>query len=204
MYAFIEGVIDYFEPDLCVIDTGGIGINVNISLKTFERLPGQGEHIRLYTHTSVREDAITLYGFLDRDELGMFRKLLNVSGVGPKVALGILSELDADGLRFAILSDDVKAISKAPGVGGKTAQRVILELKDKIKISDETILREMSSGSTVAVNDKSLSQEKQDAIAALISLGYPATQSRQAVAGVEQKEGMDSGAILSLALKFLF
>ena len=200
MIAFVEGIVDYLDPELCVVDTGGWGVNVNISLRTMQRLPGIGEQVKLYTHTAVREDAIALYGFLSRDDLEVFRRLLSVSGVGPKAALSILSELDADELRFAILSGDAKAISRAPGVGAKIAQRVILELKDKVKLTEEKLLTGVKEG---LEGPEGLSQEKQDAIAALVALGYSQTESRRAVSQIPEDPGMDSGALLSAALKFL-
>ncbi len=204
MIAFVEGVIDYLDPELCVVDTGGWGVNVNISLRTMQRLPGIGEQVKLYTHTAVREDAIALYGFLSRDDLEVFRRLLGVSGVGPKAALSILSELDADELRFAILSGDAKAISRAPGVGAKIAQRVILELKDKVKLTEEKLLTGVKEGlEGPEIRGEGLSQEKQDAIAALVALGYSQTESRRAVSQIPEDPGMDSGALLSAALKFL-
>ena len=204
MFAFVEGSIDYLDPELCVVDAGGWGVNVNISVRTMQRLPGIGEHVKLYTHTSLREDAIALYGFLSRDDLDMFRKLLGVSGVGPKAALSILSELDPDELRFAILSGDAKAIAKAQGVGAKTAQRVLLELKDKVKLSEDKLVSGVREGMEgPEIHAEGLSPEKQDAIAALVALGYSQTESRRAVSQVPDDSGMDSGQLLGAALKFM-
>ena len=204
MFAFVEGIIDDLDYENCIIDIGGFGVNVGISARTAAQLPGIGEHAKLYTYTSVREDDLSLYGFLSRDDLDMFRRLISVSGVGPKSALGILSELDADSVRFAVLSGDAKTLSKAPGVGAKTAQRIVLELKDKVKLSDESMVSHMMNGPEKTVSDKSLTQSQQDAIEALITLGYSATDSRRAVLAANVSETADSGEIMSAAMKTMF
>lgn len=202
MIAFVDGIIDDIAADNVVIDVNGIGYNVNISSDTAGRLPGIGEHIRLYTYTCVREDAFLLFGFLSRDDLEIFKKCITVNGIGPKGALSILSVMDADSLRFAIISGDTKAISRAPGIGARTAERLILELKDKIKIDDTLISREMTlnkEGHALADTP-----EKKEAVAALVSLGYGQAESLKAVNEIEGIEEMDSGAILKLALKKMF
>ncbi len=207
MFAFIEGLLDDINSDSCIIDVGGFGINVNVSSRTFLSLPDLGEHVKLYTYTSVREDGISLYGFENREDLHMFKKLITVSGVGPKVGLSILSAMDVESLKLAIISEDATAISKAPGVGAKTAQRIVLDLKDKVKMSDEAIIKELQSGS---VSDKvkglnlSLTDEMEDAVSALVALGYSITDSRKAVSSIEGADSMDSGTILSKALKLLY
>ncbi len=202
MIAFVNGIIDDIAEDNVVIDVGGIGYNVKISADTASRLPGLGEPVKLYTYTSVREDAFLLYGFLTRGDLEIFKKLITVNGIGPKGGLSILSVMDADDLRFAIMSGDSKAISKAPGIGAKTAQRVILDLKDKIRIDDTMISREIDSYSENLMAADSA--QKQEAVAALASLGYGQTESLKAVNSIEGIEKMDSGAILKAALKKLF
>ena len=202
MIAFVNGIIDDITEDNVVIDVGGIGYNVKISADTASRLPGLGEPVKLYTYTSVREDAFLLYGFLTRGDLEIFKKLITVNGIGPKGGLSILSVMDADDLRFAIMSGDSKAISKAPGIGAKTAQRVILDLKDKIRIDDTMISREIDSYSENPMAADSA--QKQEAVAALVSLGYGPTESLKAVNSIEGIEKMDSGAILKAALKKMF
>ncbi len=139
MIAYVKGTVEDITEDNAVVDVGGIGYNVRISADTAARLPGIGERVKLYTYTSVREDAIQLFGFLSKNDLDIFKKCITVSGIGPKGGLAILSVLDADSLRFAILSGDVKAITKAPGIGARTAERLILELKGKIKVEDTAI-----------------------------------------------------------------
>lgn len=202
MIAFVDGIIDDIAIDNVVVDIGGIGYNINISSDTAGRLPGIGEHIRLYTYTCVREDAFLLYGFLSKDDLEIFKKCITVNGIGPKGALSILSVMDADSLRFAIMSGDVKAISKAPGIGSRTAERLILELKDKIKIDDTLISREIAANG--GGNSFADTPEKKEAVAALVSLGYGQSESLKAVNSIEGIESMDSGAILKAALKKMF
>lgn len=202
MIAYVNGIIDDISEDNAVIDVGGVGINVRISADTASRLPGIGEPVKLYTYTSVREDAFLLYGFLTRSDLEIFKKLITVNGIGPKGGLSILSVMDADDLRFAIMSGDSKAISKAPGIGPKTAQRVILDLKDKIEIDDIMISKEINSyGAKPMAAD---SAQKQEAVAALVSLGYGQAESLKAVNSIENIEDMDSGAVLKAALKKMF
>lgn len=202
MIAYVNGIIDDITEDNAIIDVGGIGYNVKISADTASRLPGIGEPVKLYTYTCVREDAFLLYGFLTRSDLEIFKKLITVNGIGPKGGLAILSVMNADDLRYAIMSGDSKAISKAPGIGAKTAQRVILDLKDKIAIDDVLIGREIAE--TAAGAFKADTPQKREAIEALVSLGYSQTESAKAVSAIEGIEDMDSGAVLKAALKKMF
>ncbi len=201
MIAYVNGIIEDIAEDNVVIDVGGLGYNVRISADTAARLPGVGAQVRLYTYTCVREDAFLLYGFLSRNDLEIFKKCITVNGIGPKGALAILSVMDADSLRFAILSGDTKAISKAPGIGARTAERLILELKDKLKIDDSMIDREIAATAGNPVAD---SDQKREAVEALVSLGYGRTESIKAVNAIEGIEAMDSGAVLKAALKKMF
>lgn len=203
MIAYVNGIIDDITEDNVVVDVGGVGMNVKISAGTAARLPGIGEAVKLYTYTSVREDAFWLYGFLSRNDLEIFKKCITVSGIGPKGALSILSVLDADSLRFAIVSGDTKAIAKAPGVGTKTAERLILELKGKLEIDDVMINREAAVyGSSHAVTVDS--EQKREAVEALVSLGYGQAESLKAVNSIEGIEEMDSNTVLKAALKKLY
>lgn len=202
MFAYINGIVEDITEDNAVLDVGGIGYNIKISADTAARLPGIGEPVKLYTYTCVREDAFQLFGFLSRNDLEIFKKCITVSGIGPKGALAILSVLDADSLRFAIMSGDAKAISKAPGIGARTAERLILELKDKISIDDAMINREIASyGASLTVGD---TPQKKEAIEALVSLGYGQAEAAKAVNSIEGIEQMDSGAVLKAALKRMF
>ena len=202
MIAYVDGIIEDITEDNVVIDVGGMGYNVKISSDTASKLPGVGEHTRLYTYTCVREDAFLLYGFLNRNDLDIFKKCITVNGIGPKGALAILSVMDADSLRYAIISGDTKAISKAPGIGAKTAERLILDLKDKVKIDDTMIQREiaLTSAGTSGVENPQL----KEAIDALVALGYGQTESVKAVKSIEGAEEMESGKLLKAALKKLF
>lgn len=202
MIAYVHGNVEDIAEDNVIIDVGGIGYNVRISADTAARLPGLGEPVRLYTYTYVKEDAFLLYGFLSRSELAMFKLCITVSGIGPKGGLAILSVMDVDSLRFAIMSGDTKAISKAPGIGARTAQRLILELKDKITIDDSLINREIAA--TAGEKYEADSAQKQEAVEALVSLGYGQTESLKAVNSIDGIESMDSGAVLKAALKKMF
>lgn len=203
MLAYVNGILEEVTEDSAVIDVGGVGFRILISSDTASRLPGLGEPAKLYTYTYVREDTFTLYGFLSKNELELFKKLITVNGIGPKGGLAILSVMDADELRYAIMSGDVKAISKAPGIGAKTAQRVILDLKDKVSVDDAMIVREIARNGN-SFNSDGDTPQKREAIAALVSLGYGQAESAKAVNAIEGIEEMDSGAVLKAALKKMF
>lgn len=204
MIAYVRGTIENIALDNVVVDVGGIGYNVKISADTASRLPGVGEEVKLYTYYSVREDAQWLYGFLNRNSLELFKKCITVNGIGPKGALALLSVMDADSLRFAIVSGDVKAISKAPGIGPRTAERLILDLKDKLQIDDSMISREIAATAVDMSGGPGLSPQKQEAVEALVALGYGKPESIKAVNAIPDIETMDSSAVLKAALKNLF
>ena len=138
MIAFVKGNLADVESDRVIIDVGGIGYNVFVSSYTIGRLPLEGNVVKLYTYLNVKEDLMQLYGFLTKDELRIFKLLIGVNGIGPKGGLGILSYLTPDDLRFAVMANDVKAISAAPGIGKKTAEKLILELKDQLGTIETT------------------------------------------------------------------
>lgn len=203
MIAYVKGTVEDIAEDNIVIDVGGMGYNVKVSADTAAKLPGIGEQAKLYTYMNVREDAVQLFGFLSRNDLEIFRKCITVSGIGPKGALAILSVLDADSLCFAIMSGDAKAISKAPGIGTKTAERLILELKGKIRVEDTLIGKEMAGhGADAAVIGDTA--QKREAVEALVSLGYGQAEALKAVNAIEGIEEMDSGTVLKAALKKMF
>ncbi|NBJ91502.1 Holliday junction branch migration protein RuvA [Parablautia muri] len=201
MIAFVKGKITDLTEENVVVDTGNFGVNVRISTGTAASLPGIGGDIKLYTYTCVREDMFILYGFLTRDDLEVFKKLITVNGIGPKGGLAILSVMNADALRFAVLSGDAAAIAKAPGVGKKTAERVILDLKDKISLEDTTIHKEMVQTQTNLSGD---SHARNEAVEALTALGYSPADALKAVKAVPDHEDMDVETILKLALKNMF
>lgn len=201
MYAYIKGELAEINIDHIVIETGGIGYQIFIPGQTFEYLPAIGEELKVYTYLYLREDAMILYGFLTKDDLELFKLLISVSGIGPKGGLAILSTLDADDLRFAVLSGDAKAIAKAPGVGGKTAQRVILELKDKMSLEDAFEKKTQHVQETA--NAPAAGSVKNDAVLALTALGYSSTESLKAVSHVEITDSMDVEDVLKAALKHI-
>lgn len=204
MIAFVNGVLDMVSDQLAVIDVNGVGYNVFVSANTADRLPSRGEPVKLYTYLSVREDAMNLYGFISRDELELFKLLISVSGIGPKGGQAILSVMTPDDLRFAILAGDSKAISKAPGVGKKTAERLVLELHDKI--SSDDLLAGVSGDDSGEVISAGSDSGQSEAVEALIALGYSSTESLKAVRKVlSENKGIedDTEAVLKLALKEL-
>lgn len=205
MFAYVKGIVADIAQDCCVLDVHDVGINIHISAQTAAKMPGIGEEAKLYTYTSVREDAFWLYGFLSKGDLEMFRRCITVSGIGPKGALGLLSVMDGDQLRYAILAQDVKAISQAPGIGKRTAERLVLELKDKLDYETADIAREAETQAGArgagAVMDH---PGKREAVEALVALGYSQTEAMKAVSQVEGADTMDSGALLKQALKKMF
>lgn len=202
MIAYVDGILEDVSEENAVIDVGGLGYNVKISSHTAGRLPGIGVHVRLYTYTSVREDAFLLFGFLNRDELDVFKKCITVNGIGPKGALAILSVMDVYSLKYAIASGDVKAISKAPGIGIKTAERLVLELKDKIQVDAGMIQREMGEYAQGSISMES--DQFTEALEALLALGYSRTESVKALKGIPEGDKMDAGRLVKMALKKLF
>jgi len=197
MFAYLKGILADVSEDNCVIDVHDIGYNVKISGQTVAGLPGIGEMVKIYTYTSVKEDSFQLFGFLRKDELELFKILITVNGIGPKGALSLLSAMDADMLHMAIVSQDVKLISKAPGIGKRTAERIILELKDKLSIKTSMIEREIQQYQAVKVTDTA---NKREAVDALVALGYGQAESMKAVNQVEGAEDMEVGALLKAAL----
>lgn len=198
MYSYIKGILTDMEEDLIVIETGGIGYNVYTTAQTFRYLPSVGEEVKVYTYLHIREDAMVLYGFLTKDDLKVFKLLIGVSGIGPKGALAILSVMTTDDLRFAVLGDDAKAIAKAPGVGAKTAQRLILELKDKLSLEDAF---EQKSMHVAEQKDNRNQGAKNEAVQALVALGYSSSEALKAVNGVEITESTEVEDILKAALR---
>lgn len=204
MIYFVKGELDTIAENTIVVENGGIGFEIMVPLSVVSNLPQTGNEVKIYTYTYVREDALQLYGFLTKDELAMFKLLITVNGIGPKGALGILSVMDADALRFAILADDAKSISKAPGIGGKTASKLILELKDKLNLEEavENVLdkgQEAAGGKTAGGNGVAANE----AIQALVALGYTSTEAVKAVKRVEITADMTVEDILKAGLKNL-
>ena len=184
MYAFIEGEVCEKLNGSLVLLASGVGWQLNCSNNTLQAAPPVGEKMRCYTYLSVREDAMELFGFASREEKEMFLQLTSVSGIGPKTALGVLGAMPLRDLNLAILLGDVNALSRAPGIGKKTAQRIALELKDKISQADVSVTAAPSQGAAMP----SLSSDAvTEAIEALIALGYSSTEARNAISQIKDQ-----------------
>ena len=196
MYSYIKGTLEEISEDQIVVENHGIGYNIRISARMLDVLPTRGEEIKIYTYLYVKEDAFSLFGFPSRDELEMF----NVSGIGPKGGLAVLSVLSANDLRYAIVAEDVKTISKAPGVGSKTAKRLIIELKDKIDLEEviENGFEQVEASNPVSGSNNRIRKEAADA---LVALGYSATEASKVLSGIEITEDSDVERVLKAALK---
>ncbi len=206
MYAYIKGTLEEITEDNIIVEAGGIGYNIKVSAATAQLLPGLGNEVKIYTYTLVREDTFSLYGFLTRDDLEIFKKLITVNGIGPKGGLAVLSVMSADDLRIAVLSGDAKAIARAPGIGSKTAERVILDLRDKISLED-TLKNIGGTPESSAVSPDGISMDNamiKEAVEALTALGYSVTDATSAVRKVEITEDTTVETLLKSALKHIF
>lgn len=203
MIAYVRGEVAEIYENRVVLDVNGIGYQVFVSSKEIQVMPGSGETVKLHTYFHVKEDAMQLYGFLTRDDCDTFKLLLGVNGIGPKAALGILSVLSADDLRFAVLSDDAKSIAKAPGVGNKTAQKLILELKDKLSLEDAFEKRLEHGALAASGGADGMSDHKSEAVQALVALGYSNSDALRAVKAAGATSEMDTEEILKASLKHM-
>ena len=198
MYAFIEGEVCEKLNGSLVILASGVGWQLNCSNNTLQAAPALGEKMRCWTYLSVREDAMELFGFATREEKEMFLQLTSVSGIGPKTALGVLGAMPLRDLNLAILLGDVNALSRAPGIGKKTAQRIALELKDKVSQADVSAA---AAGSAAAVPAASMAADcVAEAIEALTALGYSSTEARNAVSQVRDQSDKPE-ELIRLALR---
>lgn len=202
MFAFLEGILCNISVNAAIVNCGGVGYEIMMTTADVERLPGEGEKVKIHTLMNFNENTgITLYGFLRKSDLNMFKLLITVNGVGPKAALSILSTLNSDGLSYAIFGEDTKAISKAPGIGKKTAERIIIDLKDKIslpEVSEYGKSEDLEEG-----KQKGNSQVMEDAILALTALGYSRTEAVKAVNMVETGPDATVDFVLKESLKYL-
>ena len=196
MFAYIKGTLEIKGNDYVVIDVGGIGYKVNAPLSTIEKLGEIGSTVKVHTHYYVREDIRALYGFYSLEELRMFELLISVSGVGAKSANTILANITPSKFALCVITNDVKELTKLPGIGAKSAQRIILELKDKLK-SEEAINEEAFDTSVIPVSSSSSSE----AVAALQVLGYPVKEANRAVASFDNT-GLSVEEIIKKALVF--
>ena len=200
MISMIRGELIAMEDEKVIVDVNGIGFGIFMPQQSMSLLPSIGTEVRLHTYLSVREDAMQLFGFLTADDLYVFKLVIGVSGIGPKGGLSILSEMTPDELRFAVMAGDAKAISKAPGIGKKTAEKLIIELKDKLSIED--VLNRSSS--EVVMQPTQQNQEMQsEAVQALVALGYGSTEAMKAVKKVIAEDGDTVEDILKQALKYM-
>ena len=202
MIQFIRGKLVSVEEDRAIVDVNGVGYGLFMSVQSLSLLPQTGSEVKIHTYLNVKEDAMQLFGFLTRDDLMIFRLLIGVNGIGPKGGQAILSVLSPDDLRFAVLAGDVKAISAAPGIGKKTAEKLILELRDKLKIEDaleHKVSETVDSGRT----GKGADHVQSEAVQALVALGYGSTEALRAVKQVPSDEGTDVESVLKAALKIL-
>ncbi len=195
MISYVRGVLDYKEPNLVIVDINGIGYEVFVPLSTYQKLPAVGGQVKLHTYHHVREDAVQLYGFLSSEEKEVFELVLSISGVGTKVALSILSFISVNEFRRAIAQGDMKTLTKIPGIGKKSAERMVLELKDKIGDIqiDERMLRLLEAEST------------NDAVSALLTLGASQSAAEYAVYRAERLLGEEAKIedLIAQALKLL-
>jgi Holliday junction DNA helicase RuvA len=198
MIAMVRGILAYKSIDHVIIDVGGIGYRLFIPLSTFYSLPETGE-ISLFTHTHVREDALLLYGFVSLEEKNLFGILIGISGIGPKLAVNILSHIPVADLKRAIATGDINRLSGLPGIGKKTAERLVLELKDKVGSADGL---EQSTGVNPA-SGASAGETINDVISALVNLGYKENQARKVLENMELAPGLSMEETLKGALKVL-
>ena len=201
MIRFIRGTLAYIGENEVVVENHGIGYRVSVPLSVIETLSGEDSEVLLHTYLNVREDAMQLFGFLTPEDLSMYKLLISVNGIGPKAGLGIMGVMSTDDIRYAIMAGDAKSIAKAPGIGPKTAGKVILELKDKMDW--EALLPE--SKEAVSMPQKTNSGQTaaivQDAIEALVVLGYPKMEAAKAVRAVALTEEMTVEELLKRSLK---
>ncbi|MBO5198956.1 MAG: Holliday junction branch migration protein RuvA [Lachnospiraceae bacterium] len=200
MIAFIKGELAETRPGVIVVEAGGLGYEINVPSSLFGKLPGIGGTVLIHTYFQVREDGVSLFGFLKKDDLEVFKLLIGVNGIGPKGALGVLSSITADNLRFAVLAEDTKTLEKLPGIGKKTAGRLILDLKDKFGLEEafEQKLENVKADTEQAGISDAAAEE---AIQALTALGYPAAEALKAVRQVTITPEMTAEDVLRLSLK---
>ena len=197
MIGYVKGILEEIEEDCVIVDVNGLGIRILTGGALASQMLAPGSEVKIYTYTYVKEDAFQLYGFISKDELSLFKKLITVSGIGPKGAASILSAFSAEDLRYAIYAGDIKTISKAPGIGKKTAERLVLELKDKVAkgFVDGISLEDVAGASA----DTQASQGSSQAIAALVSLGYSQSEAALAVSKIDAALPVEE--IIKLALR---
>lgn len=205
MISFIKGKLVHIYENTIIVENNGIGYEIFVPVSVIGNMPLIGSEVMVYTYMNVREDALQLFGFLDRDTLEIFKLLITVSGIGPKGAIGVLGTLSADDIRYAVMAEDAKTIAKAPGIGAKTASKVVIELKDKLKMRDTAgdIRNEIDGQQSIFEKDDS-KQIVSDAIEALVALGYSATEAARAVRKADMGDGITVEKLLKQSLKYLY
>ncbi len=206
MIAYVKGELILVAEDGVIVEASGLGYDIKMPLSSLSNLPRIGNIVTIYTYLYVREDNVGLFGFLTREDLNIFKLLITVNGIGPKGALGILSSITPDDLRFAVLSEDTKTIAKAPGIGAKTAGKLIIELKDKLKLSDafeERLAKNLGGDLAIKNEGNAIYEVRKEGIEALTALGYSAAEAAKAIGAVEIKEDMTVEDVLKLSLKNL-
>ena len=201
MISYIRGELAAINEEKIVVDVNGVGYGIFMPKQSITLLPAIGQEVKIHTYLNVKEDALQLFGFVTKDDLDVFRLVIGVNGIGPKGGLNILSQLSADGLRFAVLSNDVKALSASPGIGKKTAEKLILELKDKLNIED--VLEHSTSEAAHSHSHPVTNSVQSEAVQALVALGYGNTEALKAVKKVEMKENTKVEDVLKQALKYM-
>ncbi len=199
MITFLEGTVVSVSEKRLVLNVGHVGFQVGITTRDSVNMPPEGEEVRVFTYMSVREDAISLFGFLDEEDLDIYRMLIGVNGIGPKAGLAILSAMSAQELKMAVVTDDEKRIAKAPGIGAKTAKKLILELKDKIKAED--ILTAGAQPDAAEKQNPQFDANRQEAIEVLTALGLSRSEAVRLVRAAAVTEDMDADQILTAALQ---
>ena len=204
MISYIRGELCDIEEQKAIVDVNGVGYGIYMPQQALSLLPPMGQQVKIHTYLNIREDAMQLFGFLTKEDLNVFRLLIGVNGIGPKAGLNILSCLSPDELRFAVLSGDAKAISATPGIGKKTAEKLILELKDKLNIEDmlEHAAHGGDSEDLASGTDTASNTMQAEAVQALTALGYGIAESLRAVKK-SSPECSSVEDILKEALKFL-
>lgn len=204
MISYIRGELCDIEEQKAIVDVNGVGYGIYMPQQALSLLPPMGQQVKIHTYLNIREDAMQLFGFLTKEDLNVFRLLIGVNGIGPKAGLNILSCLSPDELRFAVLSGDAKAISATPGIGKKTAEKLILELKDKLNIEDmlEHAAHGGDSEDLASGTDTASNTMQAEAVQALTALGYGSAESLRAVKK-SSPECFSVEDILKEALKFL-
>ncbi len=200
MIYYIRGILTEYTDEGVVLEAGGVGYQITVPTSLLAELPAPGEEVRLYTYYQVSEDAEKLFGFATREERTLFTQLIKVNGIGPKLAVSVMSVLSADALRLAVISGDVKAIAQAPGMGKKTAEKLILELKDKIDAAQvlNASLPPAAAGSAAVLSDAF-----SEAVAALQSLGYSSSEALKTVRSLDASDDWTVDEILQAAFRKL-